>query len=118
MDKIGFASPLPVMMLLADVFYKHLQDYIINLINSLKEDEALQVVYYDQAGHEYLVYDIGYYNPNLIVLHCIKPETSPGEKFHAMIHMQALQLVVEIVKKQDKTVKRQIGFLDDLNKSR
>lgn len=106
---------IPEYEVLADKFYDRIMNFIQKAVISLQDDEDYQVLYYDRAGQPYTVANIGYANPHLIVLKCLKPGMS-NDVYYILVHMQSVELIFNIVKKehQEKT-KNPIGFLGDMN---
>ena len=94
---------------LADTFYDRLRQHIEGTQNQLKKDEQLVLYYYNQTGERILVTDMGYHNPNLIILY---GQDSNGNECSVIAHMQSVQLVVKILKLENKAERRTIGFLN------
>ena len=99
---------LPDNYKLADTFYEHLRLHIEALQKNLEEDEQLLVFYYGPSGAVMLVTNIGYQNPSLIVLQGVD---SMGEECCVLSHMFTVQLVLRVMKVEDKEKKRRIGFM-------
>jgi hypothetical protein len=96
------------MIVLADWFYEQLQKHIKETEKSLKEGEAIEVLYLIPSGGALLVTDIGYHNPNMIILYALDTE---GQKCKVLAHMASLQLLIKNVPVKQEEAKRTIGFL-------
>jgi hypothetical protein len=93
----------------ANVFYDRLRQHIEKTQNQLSENQQLAIYYYTSAGHPILIMDIGYHNPNLIILY---GKDSEGSESNILLHMQSVQLVLKIIETKDEP-KKKIGFLNE-----
>jgi hypothetical protein len=103
---------------MAEEFYENLADYFKRQFESIKDDEELQVLFYDPAGQSYAVHSIGYVNPNLIILDCSKHGETEDNTYHIALHAQAVQLFILVSKKHDERIKPEFGFLGSMGSSK
>jgi hypothetical protein len=94
---------------MANVFYDRLRHHIEDTQNKLEENQQLAIYYYAPGGEPILVTDIGYHNPNLIILYGMD---SKGNESNILLHMQSVQLVLKIIGTENKT-NQKIGFLSE-----
>lgn len=95
--------------LMADTFYEHLKHHVEETEKELAEDEQLAVVYRDSVGQSFVVRDISYHNPNLIILYA---QDANENECSILAHMNTVQLVLIRVKVKEAKPYR-IGFLKD-----
>lgn len=93
---------------LADTFYDRLRQHIDATQKQLERNEQLAVCYYSLGGECILVDDIGYHNPNLIMLY---GRDSQGNECNVIAHMQSLHLLLRVLKIEDGKERKQIGFV-------
>ena len=92
---------------MADTFYERLRYQIEEIEKELAGDEQLAVVHYNSAGQPFMVRDIGYHNPNLIILY---GQDADNNECSILAHMNTIQLVLIRVKVKEVKPYR-IGFL-------
>ena len=92
----------------ASGFFKRLEHWIRREESQLKYNEQLLVVYYNRAGQSIYVHEIGYHNPQLIILF---GQDNQGNQRRFLVHMEAVELEVMRVKVESEAQeKRAIGF--------
>jgi hypothetical protein len=101
--------PLPRTPVYADTFYDRLRHHIEETQDQLGDNQELAILYYTTGGDPIVISDIGYHNPNLIILYGMD---SKGNESNVLLHMESVQLVLKIIKVDNKP-KRKIGFLNE-----
>ena len=101
---------LPKIEMPAESSYKQIRNEIDVVLSSLKEDERLTVYHDTPAGERIIVYEIGYKNPNLIVLISVDEE---GNTQTILAPVESIHLQLKITKMVEQKPKRSIGFLGD-----
>lgn len=92
----------------ASGFFERLEHWIRSEENQLEPDEQLLVLYYNRAGESIHVHEIGYQNPQLIIL---LGQDNQGNQRRILAHMEAVELELMRVKVERKAQeKRKIGF--------
>jgi hypothetical protein len=99
---------LPSNYKLADTFYEQIRAHIEAMQKNIKKNEQLLIYHYPSAGQPILVTSVGFQNPSMIVLHGLD---SMGNECCVLTHMTSVQLVVRVIKVDQQTKRRRIGFL-------
>jgi hypothetical protein len=99
---------LPENYKLADTFYDQLRRNIEQLQKSLKKKEQLLIYFYTSPNEPILVTSIGFQNPYMMIFHGID---AMGNECAVLSHMLSVQLILRVVKIEDRKKKRRIGFL-------
>ncbi len=99
---------LPSNYKLADTFYEQIRVHIEAMQKNLKKNEQLLIYHYPSAGQPILVTSVDFQNPSMIVLHGLD---SMGNECCVLTHMTSVQLVVRVMKVDQQTKRRRIGFL-------
>jgi hypothetical protein len=94
----------------ASTFYDRLEKYLEIIEKKLKEDEELAVYYYGQGqGAEPIrIFNIGYHNPYLMILHGKDPQS---QDCTVLLHTHSVQLILKIEQIKKKSKRRTIGFV-------
>ncbi|MBD2458258.1 hypothetical protein H6G80_29855 [Nostoc sp. FACHB-87] len=97
---------------LARTFYQRLKYHIKETQANLSEDEHLAIYFCNKAGEMILIEDIGYHNPNLIILY---GQDLTGNPSNLLVHVESVELVLKVLKieNEPEVKKRRIGFLND-----
>jgi hypothetical protein len=91
---------------MADTFYDRLEKRVADAQGKLKPGEVLTLTFH--SGAESIeVNDIGYHNPNLIVLY---GRDGVGNECRVLVHMSSVALVCKTVNLAD-AASRKIGFV-------
>ena len=106
---------LPDNYKLADTFYEQMRVHIEALQKNIKENEQLLVYHYNPSGDPFLVTNIGFQNPSMIVLHGID---AMGSECCVLQHMFNVELAIRVIKVGKETKTRRIGFLHKKPKSK
>lgn len=89
-------------------FYERIQENYEAIGSNLNSDEYITVHYYGNGG-SYLVYDLGYHNPYLLILHCLD---SNSQKCTIFVHVYSAELVLVQRSVEEKSEdKPQMGFV-------
>jgi hypothetical protein len=102
------SKALEAVSLSADSFHRKLQQRIEETLKELKDDEQLAVYYQCRTGECIAVTDIGYRNPNLII---ICGQDSQRKHCQILAHMNLVELVMKKEKVDKKAKPRTIGFI-------
>jgi hypothetical protein len=92
---------------LADAFYQRLREYIEGVFQHLQAGQQLEI-YYFSAGGPILVTQIGYINPNIIVIYGLDIDNS---RCSFVVHMSRVELQVRIRAIEQQVKRNTIGFI-------
>ena len=93
---------------MANTFYDRLQEHISAAQAQLYEGEQLAVYYQGQVGSPIQVTNLGYHNPSLIKLF---GKNESAEDCLVLAHMNSVQLLLVVEKRDASSPKRTIGFV-------
>ncbi len=92
---------------LADAFYERLREYIESVFKHLQTGQQLEI-YYFSAGGPVLVTQLGYINPNIILIYGLDSE---GNRCSFIAHMSHVELEVRIRAIEQPLKRNTIGFI-------
>ena len=99
---------LPSNYKLADTFYEQIRVQIEAMQKKLKKNEQLLIYHNASSGQPILVTSIGFHNPSMIILYGMD---SMGNECCVLTHLTSVQLVIRVMKVEDKAKRRRIGFM-------
>ena len=97
---------------LADGFHQRLREYIEGVVQHLQPGQQLEV-YYFSAGGPVLVTQIGYINPNIIVIYGLDIDNN---RVSFISHMGRVELEVRIRPIEQPVKRNTIGFVHSASK--
>ena len=99
---------LPLDGNLANWFHERLQRTVAKAQTNLEENQQLQLEYYTPAGELIVIEDVGYWNPDMILLYGVDQRENHCT---VVINKQCAQFVLRVVPKSPEKPGRHIGFI-------
>jgi hypothetical protein len=93
---------------LANTLYDRVQHFIKNAEAKLEAKQELLVLFFDRVGRPILVSDLGYHNPNMMI---VWGTDTNGEDCSVLVHMSSFELVLQVVEEKPEAPRRPIGFV-------
>jgi len=93
---------------LADAFYDRLREYIESVFQHLQTGQQLEIYFFSAGGGPILVTQLGYINPNIIVIYGLDVDGNPCS---FVVHMNHVELEVRIRAIEQPVKRNTIGFI-------
>ena len=99
---------LPTNRMMADTLHEDTKALIEQTESKLEEGQHLVALYIDRSGAPVLVSDLGYHNPNMMV---IWGTDIDGNDCSIITHMASFEIQLKVIDRQQDAPRRKIGFV-------
>jgi hypothetical protein len=93
---------------MADTLHGQVQEVIEGAEKKLQEGQELVAWFFDRVGRPIRMTDLGYYNPNMMIVWGVDPE---GNDCSVLVHMSSFELVLQVVEVKPEQPRRPVGFI-------